>query len=233
MELVEVKNSEVFCDSHVVAKKFEYKPIRVVKLIKDVASDIESVEGVHSCTPKCVEEERVYRGQKYTAYLMNRDFFSLLIMRFKGNKAFQWQMKFISAFNAMEQRILYADKNASDQKWLSGRESGKIARREETDTIKEFVEYATSQGSKSAKFYYKHITNATYKALGLMVQRKPKLRDTMNLYEISEPLLAERVAKESIERYMLLGRNYKDIYVSVKDDLLKFGSGLRISGRAK
>ena len=228
MDLVELKRKEIFCDSHVVAKKFEYKHGYLINHIKNVMKDVSVMQGVNMFTPKVITEEREYRGNKYTAYLMNRDFFSILAMRFKGKKAFQWQAGFISAFNAMEQRILTADKNATDPTWLGQREQGKIARLEETDIIKEFVEYATNQGSTKAKFYYKHITNATYKALGLMVQSKPKLRDTMNLYEVSELLLAERVAKSAIKKYMELGREYKDIYNSVKDDLLSFGGALKL-----
>jgi len=231
MNLVEVKKSEIYCDSHIVAKKFGLKNAYIVDRIKKVISDIGELR-VNGVDPKVMTEEREYRGNKYTAYLMNRDFFSFLVMRFKGKKAIEWQLKFIAAFNAMEKRILTADENATDPKWLGQREQGKIARLEETDVIKDFVEYATGQGSKSAKFYYKHITNATYKALGMMVQKKPKLRDTMDLYEISELLLAERIAKNSIKRYMELGRDYKDIYTSVKDDLLSFGSGLRIEGKS-
>jgi len=231
MDLVEVKKSEIYCDSHIVAKKFGLKNAYIVDRIKKVISDIGELR-VNGVDPKVMTEEREYRGNKYTAYLMNRDFFSFLVMRFKGRKAIEWQLKFIAAFNAMEKRILTADDNATDPKWLGQREQGKIARLEETDVIKDFVEYATGQGSKSAKFYYKHITNATYKALGMMVQKKPKLRDTMDLYEISELLLAERIAKNSIKKYMELGRDYKDIYTSVKDDLLSFGSGLRIEEKA-
>jgi len=228
MELVEVKKNSVYCDSHIVAKKFGYKPGYVVKHIKNVIKDIEEMEGVRMFTPKIITEGREYRGNKYTAYLMNRDFFSILAMRFSGKKAFKWQAGFIAAFNAMEERLLTADTNATDPTWLIQRDQGKLARKSETDVIKDFVEYATDQGSKSAKFYYKHITNATYKALGMMVQRKPKLRDTMNLYEISELLLAERIARNSIKKYMELGRGYKDIYTSVKNDLLSFGSNLRL-----
>lgn len=227
MELVEVKKNEVYCDSHIVAKKFGYKNANVANVIEKVMSDLKDIR-VDGADPKVMTEEREYRGNKYTSYLMNRDFFSFLVMRFKGKKAIEWQLKFIAAFNAMEKRILAADDNATDPKWLGQREQGKIARLEETDVIKDFVEYATGQGSKSAKFYYKHITNATYKALGLMVQSKPKLRDTMDLYEISELLLAERIAKNSIKKYMELGRGYKDIYESVKEDLISFGSGLRL-----
>lgn len=227
MDLVEVNKNEIFFDSSVVAKKFGQKHGHVVDIIKNVIKDIGDFR-VAGTDPKVIQEKRVYRGNEYTAYLMNRDFFSFLIMRFKGKKAIEWQLKFIAAFNAMEQQLLKADFNATDKKWLNGRETGKIARKEETDVIKEFVDYATKQGSKSAKLYYKHITNATYKALGLMVQRKPKLRDTMDLYELSELLLAERIAKNSIKKYMGLGRHYKDVYESVKDDLLNFGSGLKL-----
>jgi len=227
MELVEVKKSEVFCDSHIVAKKFGYKNANVAIIIKKVIEDIGNLK-VGGADPKVMKEERVYRGNEYTAYLMNRDFFVFLVMRFKGKKAVEWQLKFIAAFNAMENRIKVADKNAMDPLWVAQRGQGKISRKEETDVIKDFVDYATSQGSKSSGFYYKHITNATYRALDLMVQKQPKIRDTLNLYEISELLLAERIAKNALKKYMGLGRHYKDIYDSVKDDLLKFGSGLRI-----
>ena len=50
----------------------------------------------------------------------------------------------------------------------------------------------------------------------------------MNLYEIAELLLAERIAKNSLKKYMELGRNYKDIYESVKDDLMMFCNGLHL-----
>jgi len=226
MQLVEVKDKEIYCDSHLVARKFGYKHANVVNVIVKLEGDLSKLR-VGTNYPKTVSEERVYRGLKYTSYLMNREFFSLLVMRFRGLKALEWQVKFNDAFYQMERMILKADFNTQDQKWISQREQGKIARREETDVIKVFVEYATAQGSKSAKFYYKHITNATYKALGLMVQRKPKLRDAMDLYEMASLILAEKQAQDSIKKYMDLGRDYKDIYESVKDDLVNFGTGLK------
>jgi Rha family phage regulatory protein len=227
MDLVEVKKSEVYCDSHVVAKKFGLKNTYVADRIKKVMDDI-GESRVNGVDPKCHKEEREYRGNKYTAYLMNRDFFSFLVMRFKGKKAIKWQLEFIAAFNAMETRLLLADSNANDPSFLKIRDQGKIARLQETDVIKDFVDYATSQGSKSAKFYYKHITNSCYRALGLIVQRKPKLRDTMDIMELAELQLMEHRAGLLLKKYMDLGRDYKDIYNSVKDDLLDFGSGLRI-----
>lgn len=228
MELVEVKKDGVYCDTGLIARKFGMQHAKVAQAMETLIPKLDDfrVTGFH---PKFETEEREYRGSKYTVYLLNRDCFILLGMRFDTKTARKWQGQFIAAFNAMEQRILLADTNATDPQWLGQREQGKVARLEETDVIKDFVEYATAQGSTSAQFYYKHLTNATYRALGLMVQSKPKLRDTMNLYEISELLLAERLAKNALKKYMTLGRNYKDIYESVKDDLLSFGTGLKLT----
>lgn len=227
MELVEVKRNVVFCDSHMVARKFNQKHAEVVKRIKRLESDLAELRVV-SNYPKTITEDREYRGSKYTSYLMNREFFSLLVMRFRGKKALEWQVKFNDAFYQMEQRLLLADSNASDPLFLKIRNQGKIARLQETDVIKDFVDYATEQGSTKAKFYYKHITNSCYRALGLLVQSKPKLRDTMDIMELAELQLMEHRAGLLLKKYMDLKRNYKDIYNSVKEDLMVFGTGLKI-----
>jgi len=227
MELVELKRKEIFCDSHIIARKFGLKNAYVNDNIRKVISDLDDFR-VGGSDPKCVTEEREYRGQKYTAYLMNRDFFSFLVMRFKGKKAIRWQLEFIAAFNAMENSLLLASQNSKDEGWLAQRTQSKQARIQETDVIKEFVDYATEQGSKSAKFYYKHITRATYKALGFAEQKNPKLRDTLDLYQIAELTLAERRVKLRIRKCMDLKRNYKDIYVNIKEELEAFGDSLKM-----
>ena len=46
------------------------------------------------------------KGEKRPAYLMTRDGFTLLVMGFTGPKAMEWKLRYIQAFNAMEQTIL-------------------------------------------------------------------------------------------------------------------------------
>ena len=41
--------------------------------------------------------------QTYSEYLMNRDGFALLVMGFTGEKALAWKLKYIAAFNEMEE----------------------------------------------------------------------------------------------------------------------------------
>ena len=225
MDLVEVTNNKVFCDSSMVAKKFGQKHDKVIIIIENLISDLMAISSRH----KVEKVTKHYRGRDYTAYLMDRRFFSLLAMRFKGKRALEWQIKFNDAFYEMEKNILMSNLNKNDIKFLDVREQGKVSRKEETDVIKDFIEYATAQGSKGAKWYYKNITNATYRALDLMAQKKPKLRDSMDIYQVSELLLAERVAKDQLRKYMNMGRHYKDIYDSVRDDLIVFGNSLKLN----
>lgn len=44
-------------------------------------------------------------GKSNREYLLTRDGFSLLVMGFTGEKAFKWKIKYIEAFNMMEQEI--------------------------------------------------------------------------------------------------------------------------------
>jgi hypothetical protein len=159
---------------------------------------------------------------------MNRECFTLLFMRFETPKARQLQRKFNAAFYEMEKALLKSSANASDSMWLEARTQSKLARREETDVIQKFVEYATAQGSQNAKHYYTHITNASYKCLELIQHKKPKLRDTLDYMQLAHLMAAEGLAARCLEQYMENGEHYKVIYELVKNDLERFAEGLKL-----
>ena len=227
MDLVKLEKAEIVCDSQMVARKFGFKHSEVTKTVRKLLTDIENLRG-GATPPYFLAEDRVYRGIPFTAYLMSREFFSLLCMRFKGGKALEWQMKFNGAFYEMEKRLLQGEVNRGDEDWLTVRTQSKAMRLMTTDVIAEFVEYATAQGSKNAKFYYKHFTNATYKALALIQHNKPKLRDTLNFMELSQLVVAEQTAKQRIRYYMEQGEHYKVIFTLVKQDLVALGELTRL-----
>ena len=47
------------------------------------------------------------RGKQYPMYYMNRDGFTLLAMGFTGDKALQFKLQYIDAFNEMEQQVKF------------------------------------------------------------------------------------------------------------------------------
>lgn len=91
-ELVMVNNNQV----RDIAKNFG-------KLHKDVLESIRKILAAeNSATKFFLESTYENRGKQYPEYLMNRDGFSLLVM---GFKAMNWKIKYIEAFNEMEQQL--------------------------------------------------------------------------------------------------------------------------------
>lgn len=112
MSLVEISGDSVFCDSSMVAKKFNIKHNKVISVCDQLIGDLDKIKG-YRYNPLIEKEKRVYRGNEYTAYLMDRDFFSLVSMRFRSKEALEWQVKFIDAFKAMELKISNDSKPSS------------------------------------------------------------------------------------------------------------------------
>jgi len=225
-ELVQVKHNKVFATTNTIAEEFGIAHREIRRKLGILAVEI---------SPSAFNEmftESLYLNSKkreYKNYHMTRKGYMFLVMNISTKKAHKKKLAFIDAFDMMEDAIRNSLTNKSDVEWSETRLIGKTARLYETDVIKDFVEYATKQGSKNAKFYYKHLTNASYKALGLMALKHPTLRSTMNLYQLSELMLAERLAANKLKEYMELERNYKDIYQSVKDDLVTFANAMRLT----
>ena len=96
MELVQVDNEQVVTDSRKVADVFEKDHKHVLDSIRQILA------AENSATKFFYETTYENRGKQYPMYLMNRDGFSLLVMGFTGSKAMQWKIKYIEAFNQME-----------------------------------------------------------------------------------------------------------------------------------
>lgn len=97
-------NGELVVSSRKVAEDFGKSHYDVLKGIR------ETIEGLGkiSCTKEMFYKTTYIHpqnGQEYPEYLMNRDGFSLVVFGFTGSKAFEWKIKYIEAFNAMEKKL--------------------------------------------------------------------------------------------------------------------------------
>lgn len=229
--LVKVENRTVLTDTQIIAKQLGMKHQEVMRMVERFLTDYPDLREVsnHPKTPEYIRtEQRSYRGRDFTAAVMNRECFSLLFMRFETPTARLMQRKFNTAFYAMENALLREQSNSNDQMWLASRQQSKMVRLGETDVIKQFVEYAIAQGSESAKFYYKHVTMATYKCLQLVQEKKPALRDTLDALQLANLMACEGVAQRSILKHMAAGEHYKVVFELVKQDIERFANGLML-----
>ncbi|RHW63961.1 hypothetical protein DZC34_13285, partial [Clostridium botulinum] len=75
----------------------------VVRAIED---KIESLTAQNCAVQKLfISSTFNHRGNEYKEYLLTRDGFSFLVMGFTGTKADVWKLKYIEAFNKMEEML--------------------------------------------------------------------------------------------------------------------------------
>ncbi len=106
---------ELVVTSRQVAEDFEKNHADVVTKIEGKVrpkgkSEIGLIQGIVDSgeIPKNYFIEDSYLdsyGRKQKEYLLTKDGFSLLVMGFTGAKALQWKLKYIEAFNKMEEHI--------------------------------------------------------------------------------------------------------------------------------
>ncbi|WP_367377326.1 Rha family transcriptional regulator [Levilactobacillus cerevisiae] len=101
-DLVIMKDKQAVTSSLQVAETFE-------KNHRDVLRAIVNLEIGSAKLRSQMFAEGTYtnRGKEYPMYYMNRDGFTLLAMGFTGDKALQFKLQYIEAFNSMEEQVKF------------------------------------------------------------------------------------------------------------------------------
>lgn len=128
--LIQVTNDELFTTSRLIAEKFNKEHKNVIRLIQKLIGEIDrlNIESISSNENSdnveefirdivnnrrtgsmkyfCPQSYNDSYGRSQTEYLVNRDGFSLLVMGFNNTRdVLEWKLKYIEAFNAMEEQL--------------------------------------------------------------------------------------------------------------------------------
>ena len=153
-------------------------------------------------------------GQSVTVYHLNEQQATLLMTYARNTETVRaFKKELVKQFYAM--RSLLLERNSPI--WQDTRALTKAVRKQETDAIRELVEYATGQGSKHAVRYYTSISRIANKAAGITD------RDRAHVEELTALMLIERVIAEEIRAGIAAGKPYKEIYTAIQQRLLTFG----------
>lgn len=99
-QLVFQNNDQIVTSSRNVARDFNKKHKNVIRDIRGLLKNEPTKRMFYETT--YIHDQN---NQEYKQYLMNRDGFTLLAMGFTGKKAIQFKLKYIEAFNKMEQQL--------------------------------------------------------------------------------------------------------------------------------
>lgn len=100
--ILQNKNGRILVSSREVAENFGKRHTHILDTIKGFERDLSTAE---FSALFVVSTYIASNGKENNEFLMNRDGFSLLCMGFTGKKALEWKLKYIEAFNKMEEKL--------------------------------------------------------------------------------------------------------------------------------
>lgn len=113
-DLVTVKNDVIVADSRVIARNFNKNHFHVIRDIENILKDLSELNSeFNQSNFGFVKDFMLFDKVEYVddhnqlrpMYNLNRNRFTLLAMGFTGKEALEWKLKYIKAFNDMENAL--------------------------------------------------------------------------------------------------------------------------------
>jgi len=141
--------------------------------------------------------------------------FLITLMR-NSEAVVPFKLRLTQEFYRMKRELVRIASQNQNAQWLETRKAGKETRCIATDTIKDFVAYATGQGSKNAERYYANISKMENKAIFFLEQKYKNLRDALDIHQLSTVKSADMIVMKALSDGMAQELPYKDIYKLAK-----------------
>lgn len=227
--IVMATRGQPMTSSLIIARKFGKRHDRVLRAIDNLECPIDfRLRNFGETSNPVLMPNGGTRNER--CFNITRDGFAFLAMGFTGKKAAEWKIKFLDAFNWQAREINRLRALHHQPDWQAARIDGKAARRDETDVIKSFVDYAKSQGSKRAGKYYLAITRGTNRALFFVESAVGKgFRDRLTSAQLAAVAMAERIVERALLEAMNGRMYYRDAFRMASDRVRQFS---RFIGRS-
>lgn len=214
-DLVKTDGKRIFTTTLIIAEGVNIEHRAVIKLLKthskiDILSSFEMLKVSNGGRPV----EYAELNELQTTFLITLMRNSEKVVKFKASltKEFFKQREIISAL-IMQRK---------DSKWQGIRSDGKIVYKQKIDVIKEFVEYATNQGSTSSSRYYGNLAKMENNSLFFIEQKYKNLREILTIKQLMQVCTADDVIDKALKDGMEQELYYKDIYKLAKDRVCAF-----------
>lgn len=207
--------------SKLISERVQVKHKNVIELIQTHEKRLEKFGRVAFET----ETLNTKGGKQETKfYFLNEQQATLLVTFMKNTDIVaDFKVELVKQFFAMRQILMQKQTSI----WQETRQLSKGYTKELNDTIKEFVEYARSQGSKSADKYYVHFSKLCNKTASIGDGQ----RDFTEMKNLRNQTLIIEIIEQILKDSMQNGMFYKDIYVECKNKvngLLDYVPSLRL-----
>lgn len=214
-DLVRTEKKEIVTDTLIIAKGIGNHHKNVMELLNNYS---------HTKTLSTFKTEKVSNGGRPVEYaILNEKQATFLITLMRNNDTVvEFKEKLSNAFIQQREVIQQLIQQQKDPNWMNVRKDGKHIYFQKTDIIKNFVEYAISQGSKSAKLYYINFAKMENKALFVFEQKYPNLREVLTIRQLMQVSIADDIIEKAVKEGMEQEMFYKDIFKLAKERIVKY-----------
>lgn len=173
-----------------------------------------------------IEQLNKGAGRTTEIFYLNEEQLTFLIMTFRNNeKVIDFKMRITKEFFRMKKALSKLSEEKASQEYQLARKGGKELLKHKTDVVKEFVEYAIKQGStgyKTESLAYSNISKMENKALFIIEQKFPNVREVLNTQQLMIIATADQIVEKALLEGMEKELHYKEIYQLAKERVLKF-----------
>lgn len=220
-DLVIIKNEVPVVSTFDLFSRMGYREHRMLK--KVVKDNIDAFNEYGLVQLEVQKPTSTNGGRPTESYLLNEDQFILLVLLAKNTQeSVELKIRVSREFKRMKQTVANLIAQRQDPNWQNVRSDGKAVYLQKTDVIKQFVEYATNQGSSSASKYYMSLAKMENKALFFIEAKYKNLREIMTIKQLMQVATADDVVEKAIKEGMDSGMHYKDIYQLAKSRVISF-----------
>lgn len=153
------------------------------------------------------------------AYLTELQATLLLTLMKNSEQVIKFKVKLTREFFKQRKILQSLATQKANAEWMIKIQETKVMRKELTDTIQEFIEYAKSQGSKSAEHYYMNISRMELTGLFILEQKYPNARDVMSVRQLNLIEMADEAISISLRESMDQKLHYKECYQKAKEKI--------------
>lgn len=216
--LVLLEKDDPVTTSLIIAEETKNGHRGVIQLIKIHQENLESFGTLQF-------QLRKSAGRPTEYALLNEMQTTFLIALMKNNETVvRFKKELVRQFYTMRKTLTQITIRQNNAEWQQLREIGKATRKEETETVKQFIEYATKSGSKNAQTYYPSISRMENKALFFLEQKFDNVRDILAGQQLAVISSADQIVEKTLKEGMEQGMEYHEIFQLAKKNVETFAN---------
>jgi len=162
-------------------------------------------------------------GRAANEYMLDEDQFMFLGTLLRNTKkVVEFKKRIIQQFKKCRLENEKLQNHKRQPEYQITRDASKIVRKQTTDVMQRFIEYATSQGSTNSERYYSNITRMLNGLLFIVEGKFKNVREIMTTQQLMTTSSAEQIIDRGLKDGMSRKIYYKDIYKEVKSKVELF-----------